>query len=168
MPPSLLESPSDYPQVVWEYALGYQTMVFGDADRLPSGNVLGVAWPYESDDATGVTFDMEAFEVVRETGRRAWQLRVYGGKTADATLWDAGWVSYSIERIYEVHHAPSRYRAIAPSHHRLWCPSSSRNVQFWTPRVVFNWTPHAVFAGLGVSNWTPYFCSSPFFLQALP
>ena len=92
----------------WEYGLDYQTMVFGDHDRLPTGNSLGVAWPYASTERDD--FDMEIFEVERDTGERAWQLRVWGGK--DGTGFErAGWVSYSVERLYD---APLVYNATCP------------------------------------------------------
>ena len=31
--------------LVWEHALGYNSTIFGDADRLPSGNIIGCGFP---------------------------------------------------------------------------------------------------------------------------
>ena len=34
--------------LVWEHSMGYNASVFGDNDRLPTGNLLGCAWPHKS------------------------------------------------------------------------------------------------------------------------
>lgn len=31
--------------IEWGHALGYNSSVFGDADKLPSGNIIGCGWP---------------------------------------------------------------------------------------------------------------------------
>lgn len=50
--------------------------MFGDADRLPTTNVLGCGWPYAPQDVT--TFDAEIIEVVKDTGDIAWSTKIYG------------------------------------------------------------------------------------------
>ena len=62
--------------VVWEYKLGYNSSVYGDNDRLPTGNLLGSGWPGRP--TANTTFDAQIVEVVRETGELAWSAEVYG------------------------------------------------------------------------------------------
>ena len=61
--------------LVWEYKLGYNSSVFGDNDRLPTGNLLGSGWPGKPTNST--SFDAQIVEVVRETGELAWSAEVY-------------------------------------------------------------------------------------------
>lgn len=67
-------------QVVWRYATGDRTTVYGDNDRLPSGNLLGASWASavgpRGDD--GAQYDCRAYEVERATQKRAWEVRVQG------------------------------------------------------------------------------------------
>ena len=90
--------------VTFEKVLDSYTPHFGDNDRLPSGNQLGVSWPktFSTDDQ----YDVRAIEVVRSTGDLAWQMDVVGVKCDDASgtcdrgVDGVGWTSYSIERFY--------------------------------------------------------------------
>lgn len=89
--------------VVWEYKLPYQQEVYGDNDRLPSGNFLSVGWPWEFSARENIDFDMEVFEVVERTKERAWEFKVWGESTtrtgSDGN--NTGWMVYSAERVYE-------------------------------------------------------------------
>ena len=90
----------------WEYELGYNSMIYGDNDLLPTSNVLTCAWP----DATSLTdeldWDAQIIEVVPDTGETAWSLKIWGDGTR-ATQYDTmdeeiyGWMMYSVERVYE-------------------------------------------------------------------
>ena len=90
--------------MTFEKVLDSYTPHFGDNDRLPSGNQLGVSWPktFSTDDQ----YDVRAIEVVRSTGDLAWQMDVVGVKCDDASgtcdrgVDGVGWTSYSIERFY--------------------------------------------------------------------
>ncbi|KAH8091275.1 hypothetical protein JL720_6166 [Aureococcus anophagefferens] len=90
--------------VTFEKVLDSYTPHFGDNDRLPSGNQLGVSWPktFSTDDQ----YDVRAIEVVRSSGDLAWQMDVVGVKCDDASgtcdrgVDGVGWTSYSIERFY--------------------------------------------------------------------
>ncbi|KAH8057741.1 voltage-gated potassium channel [Aureococcus anophagefferens] len=62
--------------VTFSYSMGAYTPHFGDADRLPTGNMLGVHWPDELTDATD--YDVHAvvtFDVVNNFK----QMNVYDG-----------------------------------------------------------------------------------------
>jgi len=89
--------------LVWEHSMGYNTSVFGDNDRLPTGNLLGCAWPHKSSiDTTEQTYDAEIVEVVRETGDIAWNMKIWGDGTRSTNSQQIyGWMMYSVERVYE-------------------------------------------------------------------
>ncbi|KAH8098550.1 voltage-gated potassium channel [Aureococcus anophagefferens] len=80
--------------------MGAYTPHFGDADRLPTGNMLGVHWPDELTDATD--YAVRAVEVVRDDGDLAWEMKVKGAKceAKKCSRDNKGWTSYSIERFY--------------------------------------------------------------------
>merc|ERR1712196_741433 len=61
--------------LVWEYKLGYNSSVFGDNDRLPTGNLLASGWPAKP--TATVNYDAQIVEVVRGTGEVAWSAEVY-------------------------------------------------------------------------------------------
>ncbi|KAH8080376.1 voltage-gated potassium channel [Aureococcus anophagefferens] len=87
--------------VTFSYFMGAYTPHFGDNDRLPTGNQLGVHWPYyvETDDE----YDVRAVEVERDSGDLAWEMKVLGPKCDAAKRCDhaeVGWYAYSIERVY--------------------------------------------------------------------
>jgi len=88
--------------LIWEYQMGYRSEIFGDNDRLPSGNLLGCAWPDGSSISDEVAFDAEIVEVVRETGELAWNMKVWGtGERSSESQEIYGWMMYSVERVYE-------------------------------------------------------------------
>jgi len=99
-------------RIEWEHALGYNSSEFGDADRLPSGNILGCGWPTDGilTDGSLATFDAEVFEVT-EDHEDAWVMRINGNYMAryNFSLHHAsrdhgrpmGWTIYSAERFYK-------------------------------------------------------------------
>ena len=64
--------------LVWELELEDQTCIYGDNDRLPTGNLLASAWPSVISADASFQYDARAFEVVRETKRTAWEAFVIG------------------------------------------------------------------------------------------
>ena len=108
--------------LVWSYAFvdaypgadaypsGYSE-VFGDADRLPSGNVLGVWWPRHLSPSAGLSFDVQLAEVT-PAKEVAWSLEFantgfYAGACVDdpdpgcERIIRTGWKVYSAERFYD-------------------------------------------------------------------
>merc|ERR1711998_484827 len=84
----------------WEYKMGYNTSIYGDADRLPTGNILGCGWPSKGR-IKEKTFDAEIVEVTRETNEVAWRAEIWGnGRRKVETYSPYGWIMYSVERIY--------------------------------------------------------------------
>ncbi|KAJ8610607.1 hypothetical protein CTAYLR_007150 [Chrysophaeum taylorii] len=104
---------------VWEYRFaklpsGYSPM-FGDNDRLPSGNMLMSWWPQIL--TSNETADIDAF-IVELTPEKefAWHLRVRGHGCAEFPCLRSsflGWKTYAVERfytaplVYDVSCAPS-------------------------------------------------------------
>ena len=88
----------------WSYAIPKQ-IVYGDADRLPGGNVLSCNWPWVVGARGGGWDDYEwrAFEVVRASKQLAWKLEVFGNASAGQTRNQSsvGWMAYSVERWYD-------------------------------------------------------------------
>ena len=94
-------------QVTWRYGLGHESAIFGDADRLPTGNVLATEWPrvYPSDVAA--QYDARVFEVTPESDV-AFEVKVVGKACEDDACADrstdgqapSGWAMYSAERVY--------------------------------------------------------------------
>ena len=88
--------------VTFDYSTGTYSQVFGDNDRMPTGNMLGCWWP-----SNKVTADDDACckvqEVVRDSSDVAFELQVYGEKTCTTGTCDVedGWLMYSVERFYE-------------------------------------------------------------------
>ena len=88
--------------VTFDYSTGTYSQVFGDNDRMPTGNMLGCWWPSHT-----VTADDDACckvqEVDRSTSGVAFELQVYGKKTCESGTCDVeeGWLMYSVERFYE-------------------------------------------------------------------
>jgi hypothetical protein len=82
--------------LTWEYQLGYGSDIFGDNDRLPTGNMLGCAFNTdESDDDDESMFTAEIFEVVRDGAydkTQAFSMKVWG---------TGNWRAYSVERLYD-------------------------------------------------------------------
>ena len=99
----------------WEYVLDDRSDIFGDNDRLPSGNLLGCSWPQTiSPDATW-QYDARAFEIVRESKEVAWEMYVIGTRCNPKNVGYSkgtgctrsphggvglGWSLYSVERFY--------------------------------------------------------------------
>lgn len=85
--------------ISWMYDLGVWTPIYGDNDRLPSGNALGALWTGQR---TTKHFDHQAqiIEVTQE-GEMAWEMNVYGNNSWKAANTFAGWMIYSAERIYD-------------------------------------------------------------------
>jgi hypothetical protein len=54
----------------WELALDEQSDIFGDHDRLPTGNVLACSWPRTISPSATWQYDARAFEVGVARGRR--------------------------------------------------------------------------------------------------
>ena len=98
---------------VWELKLDDQTCIYGDNDRLPSGNLLGSSWPVVIDASLDFQYDARIFEIVRATKQTAWELFVVGRrceKPLDGSSGcvrtqmgghPKGWSMYSVERFYE-------------------------------------------------------------------
>ena len=95
--------------VVWEWSVGAYTKVYGDNDRLPSGNLLGSFWVTDFDVAEwndheygDEQFDARVVEVVRDTQLPA--ARELQGELplrARQPLSGGGvWYIYSVERFY--------------------------------------------------------------------
>lgn len=91
-------------EITWSYEMTGYTPHFGDCDRLPSGNILGCAWPQVVYRTENPNFDQRALEIVRATNETAWEMTVYGErcmKSSDcARTLGQGWTMYSIERFY--------------------------------------------------------------------
>jgi len=98
---------------------------FGDNDRLPTGNQLGIFWPEYAyfDDQ----YDILATEIDRETNQVAWQMKFCSERIKiDSGYYDRGgngdgWTSFSIERFYT---APLIWNAV--------CDSEASTVSFQT------------------------------------
>ena len=96
-------------RVTFEKLMDAYTPHFGDNDRLPTGNQLGIAWPKTF--SVDEQYDVRAIEVVRATGETAWGVDVVGVKcseadagasgTCDRGVDGVGWTAYSIERFYD-------------------------------------------------------------------
>lgn len=82
--------------------LGAYTPHFGDNDRLPTGNQLGVHWPENVD--VDDQYDVRLLEVVRGSLDVAYELKVVGIACATTKACEKGltdrWTSYSAERFY--------------------------------------------------------------------
>ncbi|KAH8080377.1 voltage-gated potassium channel [Aureococcus anophagefferens] len=99
--------------VTFIYSLGSKTPHFGDNDRLPTGNFLGLHWPdtVDYDDQ----FEVRVIEVEND-GDVAMEIKVAGDLCRNATGCyrdDYGWTSYSAERFYD---APLVYETTCGLH----------------------------------------------------
>lgn len=97
-------------QVVWEWSTGVNSLIFGDADPLPTSNVIGSFWS-ATVEPTGrdirKTFEACVTEVTSD-GDIAWMLGIKGtGISTDDSYArykgeaPVGWAIYSAERFYE-------------------------------------------------------------------
>ena len=97
-------------EIPFDYPYGYAE-IFGDADLLPSGNVLTCYWPMRLAPSLGVLADATFLEVT-PAGGIAWRADFYdtGATTAGPCEDDSnpgcernkhvGWKAYSLERFY--------------------------------------------------------------------
>lgn len=101
--------------ISWMYDLGVWTPIYGDNDRLPTGNALGALWTGQR---TTRDFDNQAqiIEVTKQ-GDMAWEMNVYGNNSWKESNTFAGWMIYAAERIYE-----------APLVSRIMCTDSGSGV----------------------------------------
>jgi hypothetical protein len=113
--------------MTWCHPSGTYAKIFGDNDRLPTGNLLGSFWmsnnnvsEYLSRDA-GEQFDVRAMEIVRETKLRAWSVSAQG-LLCDEGVCDNSltgeWRMYSVERFF-----------VAPLIHTVSCASGALSFQ---------------------------------------
>ena len=96
--------------VEFEYPVE-RSQIYGDADRMPSGNILSCNWPWREEN---VPYQWRAFEIERsdaeasanasvdgEAARLAWQLEVMGAPDDPRNGTTMGWLAYSVERWYD-------------------------------------------------------------------
>jgi len=95
-------------KVTWEWSTGVHAQIFGDADPLPTGNVVGTFWPatvHTTSPDIRESYEASAVEVTRN-GSIAWMLGVKGthAMEPDYDRFDGeapiGWAFYSVERFY--------------------------------------------------------------------
>jgi len=93
--------------VDWAYSTEVQSHTFGDADILPSGNIIGCAWPNTIEQNGVSAYDAFIFEAT-QAKTRAWELLVRSEKSAMGMEYNNvdeeapnGWAFYSVERFYE-------------------------------------------------------------------
>ena len=95
-------------KVTWEWQTGVHAQIFGDADPLPTGNMVGTFWPatvHTSSADIRESFEASAVEVTRN-GSIAWMLGLTGTHEMqpDYDRFDGeapiGWAFYSVERFY--------------------------------------------------------------------
>ena len=98
---------------VWTLELDEQTCIYGDNDRLPSGNLLGSSWPIVIDASSEFQYDARIFEIERGTKDTAWEAFVIGQRCTspeDGSFgcvrsafggYPSGWSMYSVERFYD-------------------------------------------------------------------
>ena len=73
------------------------SQIYGDNDRLPSGNMLASMW--QSDEYT-FPWAARVLEIDRETDGVAMQMDVYDDETTSTGKVVSGWYLYSVERFY--------------------------------------------------------------------
>lgn len=110
-----VDNTSKVANITWEFVIPYAypygySPIFGEADRLPTGNVLSQFWPSTQEEGT-MEFDLRIFEVATATNDFAWAVDVYshpnatfsGGRKASSGGYGdtPGWLSYSSERFYD-------------------------------------------------------------------
>ena len=97
----------------WELVLDDHTCIYGDNDRLPTGNLLGSSWPRVIDASADFQYDARIFEVKRDTKQVAFEAFVVGQRCTEPAHgsdgcvrtykggYPNGWSMYSVERFYE-------------------------------------------------------------------
>lgn len=132
-------------EIVWEYKLPGYSEVFGDNDRLPTGNVLATWWPKDINAATGPA-DVNIIEVTRAK-EIAWEMSVGTGCDTNNCTRDyrKGWKIYSADRFYGT-----------PLVYNVTC---SNEVSFVTQNVhkenVYS-EGRVILKGEHVFHWLPY------------
>ena len=99
--------------VTWAFETNVHSNIYGDADLLPTGNVLACYWPNQLNSAMREQFDARLVEVVPSRDQRgddvAWELLVKGQQCAEppprgcarsSGSIPEGWSMYSSERFY--------------------------------------------------------------------
>ncbi|KAH8060053.1 voltage-gated potassium channel [Aureococcus anophagefferens] len=71
--------------VVWEYDVGVYSQMFGDNDRLPTGNMFACWWPSETINGSDA-YEARVAEITRSTMETAFQLDIFGKETP--LVWD--------------------------------------------------------------------------------
>ena len=96
----------------WELVLEDHTPIYGDNDRLPTGNLLASSWPATINANASFQYDVRIFETVRATKQPAWEAFVLGqgcqhpddgsgGCVRSTGAIPTGWSMYSVERFYD-------------------------------------------------------------------
>jgi len=97
----------------WSIGAGTHTMVYGDADRLPTGNVVSCDWPFVQADASSYTW--RATEIERVTREPAWELLVLDDPSWWRNKSAGGWYGYSVsetDRVFGFARPPLRARPL--------------------------------------------------------
>ena len=98
-------------RIVWWHQTPHAS-IYGDTDRLPSGNLLGVHWPTTIDaPPSACSYESRMVEIVRETHELAWEATVFGQYPCPSYPCDRteahgfaqpeGWAQYQLERFYD-------------------------------------------------------------------
>ena len=92
--------------VTFQYDLDVYSDIFGDNDRLPTGNLLACYWPSDSMDYDN-QFSAKIVEVVRDSSEVAFEVKITSTAMTEAECPDNvcmikdGFFMYSVERFYE-------------------------------------------------------------------
>ena len=89
--------------VVWEYDVGVYSQMFGDNDRLPTGNMFACWWPSETINGSDA-YEARVAEITRSTMETAFRLDIFGKETCaagESCARETGWLMYSVERFYD-------------------------------------------------------------------
>ena len=77
--------------------------MFGDNDRLPTGNMFACWWPSETINGSDA-YEARVAEITRSTMETAFQLDIFGKETCaagESCDRETGWLMYSAERFYD-------------------------------------------------------------------
>ena len=92
--------------VTFQYDLDVYSNIFGDNDRLPTGNMLACYWPSSTMDYDN-QFSAKIVEIVRETSELAFEVKVVAEAMSEPECPDDvcdirdGFFMYSVERFYD-------------------------------------------------------------------
>jgi len=102
--------------VTWQFETGVHSFIYGDADLLPTGNVLATYWPDQLTAEMPEQYDQRVVEIVPGEGNAsdelAWELLIIGenctipaprgcARAGSSDTVPMGWSMYSVERFYE-------------------------------------------------------------------